>query len=177
VSLPLTLACTFLFSALAVPAVDQVDASGTEVHNVHVTRGRMAIENNVAVTRIRFFQHDLEAAIASFHHLDSLTIEHTARSDSLFLSYFNDRFSLETDDRRIPPQILSSGENKDIWWYELEFRHDQPIDDLTIQNEMLFDLFPDQKHFLKLTFFPSSETRTLYFVNGAARYSVWRDEE
>jgi len=143
-------------------------------HNVHVTRGRMAIESSVAVARINFFRHDLEAALAAFHEIENFSLDETASADSLFLSYFDDRFSLLSSGTRVAPEILRSGEAKDVWWYEIQFAGGEEIDTVTVRDELLFELYDDQKHFLKLSFFPEGETRDLYFVPGATTYDVAR---
>jgi hypothetical protein len=88
------------------------------------------------------------------------------------LSYFKDSFSLKADGLTVSPEITSSGENKDIWWYEFKFQQKGAIRIVEVENRLLFELYPDQKHFLKITFFPSAVKRSLYFVKGATRYLV-----
>ncbi len=143
-------------------------------HNVHVTRGRIAIESSVAVARINFFRHDLEAALAAFHKKDGLSLDESPYADSLFLAYFDDRFSLLSFGAPVTPEILRSGEAKDLWWYELQFVDRRDIDSVTVRDELLFELYDDQKHFLKLSFFPEGGSRDLYFVPGASVYNVTR---
>lgn len=141
-------------------------------HNVHVSRGRMAVEGGRAVVRIRFFRHDLEAALAAHHAIDSFSLSNTSRSDSLFLEYLTAHFSVLAGNRQLDASISTSGEDGEVWWFELNFSQRQPIESLAIRNEMLFELFPDQKHFLKVTFFPSGNSRSFYFVAGSAKYEI-----
>lgn len=142
------------------------------VHNIHVTRGRMIVQDNVAVTRIRFFRHDLEAAIAGFHEMPSFELEDQLRADSLFMAYFCSRFSIEADEEVLAPAIASSGEDGEAWWYEIQYQREAPIGPITIRNELLFELFRDQKHLLRVVYFPSGVSQSLYFVAGASEYEI-----
>lgn len=141
-------------------------------HNIHVTHCRMAVEGGTVAARIRFFRHDLEAAVASFYSLDGFSLENSQESDSLFLGYIHERLSLSVGGKALGPTVVSSGEDDEIWWYELLFSRTETITSLSIRNELLFELFSDQKHFTKLTFFPSQVSRSLYFVEGSATYDV-----
>lgn len=141
-------------------------------HNVHVTKGRMVVEGAVAVARIRFFRHDLEAALAAFRRSESFSVSNTPSSDSLFLDYLNSGFSLTARGDTLLPEIVSSGEDDEVWWYELRFSDDAAITSLKVRNEMLLEIFSDQKHFLKITFFPSGKSESLYFAKGAVEYEI-----
>lgn len=152
------------------PAAEGHDSP--HLHNIHVSRGRMAIEGGVVAMRIRFFRHDLEAALALFKKKESLVIDASLASDSLFLAYLSGRFAVTADSMNLTPIVSASNEDGDIWAYELRFEHVDEIQALSVRNELFFELFPDQKHVLHITFFPSGSTHSLYFVRDAAEYHV-----
>lgn len=140
------------------------------LHNVHVTRGRLIIEGSAAVARISFFRHDLDAALAAFANDPSFSVTSSSATDSLFLAYFNGRFSMVVDADTLRPAITSSGEGDDSWWYELQFLASKPISSLSLRNETLFEIYSNQKHFMRVKFHPSGKTERLYFVRGAAKH-------
>lgn len=59
-----------------------------------------------------------------------------------------------------------------MWWYELQFSQRDTITSLTVRNETLFEMFIDQKHFLKVTLFPSGKSQALYFVAGSSVHKI-----
>lgn len=141
-------------------------------HNIHLSHGRMAIEGNVVVLRVRFFKHDLEDALKQFYNNGAVRLSNTAASDSLFITYFKNKFSLVSQDDSLQPRIVTSGEDRDVWWYELQFSAPQVIKKLSITNQTLFELFDDQQNIFHLTHFPDEVRQTLYFVRGADRYTA-----
>ena len=132
----------------------------------------MVVEEAVVVLRIRFFRHDLEDALKAYLRMSALSISDDAVSDSLFLSYLDERFLLVSNGDTLDPAIVSSGEERDIWWYELQFKGETPVQDLQITNRTLFDLFGDQQNIFQLIHFPSERRETLYFVDGEDTHSV-----
>jgi hypothetical protein len=150
-----------------VAAAGIVAAGVPEMHNLHVSHGRMAVENDVVALRVRFFQHDLEDALtAHFDHPD-VNLSENAASDSLFLSYMDQTFVLVSARDTLAANIVKSGEERDVWWYELQFKGPAPVETLQITNTTLFDMFADQQNIFQLTHFPSGRKETLYFVFGS----------
>lgn len=140
------------------------------VHNFHVSYGKMAIEQHIAVLNLRFFKDDLELALQKFHRRDTLSLSATPECDSLFLAYLNARFELYHHQTRLLPQLLSSGLDKEMWWYQLQFSSTAPIERLSLKNTLLFDVFDDQKNILQIMHFPSEKLQSFYFIQGAERY-------
>jgi len=132
----------------------------------------MAVEDNVAAMRIRFFTHDLEAMLQQFHASASVSLIPSAGSDSLFLDYFNRHFLLIASSDTLQATIASSGEDRDVWWYELTFVAPSAIERLEITNRLLFGLFDDQRNIVYISHFPSNQRETLYCVAGASDYAV-----
>jgi hypothetical protein len=101
---------------------------------------------------------------------DRVVLAPTVTSDSLFLSYLGQYFTLAVGDNALSGQIVSSGEDRDVWGYELSFRSTIPIDNMSVDNRLLFNLFDDQKNVVQVKHFPTAQRVTLYCVVGSARY-------
>ena len=154
-------------------AAGSIAAAGLpELHNLHVSHGRMAVENDLVALRVRFFRHDLEDALKVHFDLPAMNISNDAVSDSLFLSYLDQRFVLVSNDDTLSAIIVKSGEERDVWWYELQFRGEAAVKSLTVTNRTLFDLFDDQQHIFQLTHFPSERRESLYFVLGSDTHGL-----
>jgi len=132
----------------------------------------MAVEDNVAVLRVRFFRHDLEETLAAFHHVSRVTMDLSAVSDSLFSDYSTSHLVLVVENDTIPHAIVTSGEDRDVWWYELQFIADRPIASFVLSNSMLVNQFEDQQNIFYVTHFPSERRQTLYFVRGESTHEV-----
>ncbi len=81
------------------------------VHELHVTYGRLAVQGNVAVGRIRFFRDDLELALAAYGRRESLLMEASPEIDSLFLGYLSEHFRVEVEGQVLQGRIISSGDD------------------------------------------------------------------
>lgn len=152
------------------PGLDAVEIDAP--HRFYVSYGRMAVEGPVAVCRIRFFRDDLERALAAFHRRPGLKIGVSAEVDSLFLAYFRSRFTVRSRGLALPSELLGSGEEADMWWYTVQFEGEQSLREVEITHRMLLEVLPDQRNILKVSFFPSETSETLYFVEGAEKQTV-----
>ncbi len=141
-------------------------------HEFYVSYGRMAVEGQTAVCRIRFFRDDLELAIGAFHRRPDFRISVSADADSLFLAYFRFGFRMMADGRVLLPAILGSGEEADMWWYTVEYAAPSSIRAVRIRNRLLFDVLPGQRNILKVVHFPDEKESTLYFVKGEEEHQV-----
>jgi hypothetical protein len=164
------LALSFLFATLfAIP-------SSPPVHEFHVTYGRLAVEEQVAVGRIRFFREDLELALAAFGGRDALQMEATPSVDSLFLAYFSEHFRLEVAGRVLEGRIIGSGDDvldrEPAWWYLIRFDADTAIGDFRVRNTLLFELYDDQKNILNVWRFPEGTQRAYHFSAGEEVFEV-----
>jgi len=140
------------------------------VHNFHVSYAKLAIEQNVAVMNVRFFTDDLTLALQRAHRLNTFQLAATTFADSLYLSYFNKHFELRNNGQLLRPAILSSGVDKDMWWYQMQFSSPSLLQNLSIKNTLLFDLFDDQKNILQVMHFPSEKMASFYFIHSAEQY-------
>lgn len=141
-------------------------------HDLHVSYGRMAVEGKVVMCQLRFFRHDLEAALQAYHHDPSILLAADARVDSLFARYLADRFRVEYGGRPLAGGIVSSGEEDDMWWYTVRYEAPAPVQALRLTHTMLFETFGDQRNIFKVKHFPSQATRSLYFAHGAESHTL-----
>lgn len=162
---PLLFALTFG----AAPAPDPLP------HDFHVTYSRLAVEDNMAVVRIRLFQDDLNEALSQREERD-VFVDTSPATDSLFQAYFNERFVLIAGKEVMAGRIVGSGEevvgNEPMWWYLLEFRASSTIEALHISQRILSEVFEDQKNIVKVQHFPSEKVYSLYCVEDAWEYTV-----
>jgi len=136
-------------------------------HDFHITYSRVAIEQNVIVARTRFFKDDLTRGLKKFSKAESFSLDISPVADSLFAVYYNDRFVIEVDGKRLPGRIVGSGEelegNEQMWWYVMQYDAAAEPISVRISNTLLFDTFDDQKNVLKIQKFPSDQSSTFYF--------------
>ena len=87
----LSILLSILLAFLALAGVGPprgADGSGTAAaHNIHVSYGRVAVEGNQVLCRIRYFTHDLEASLRQYHQDPQLVLAATPRVDSLYAAY------------------------------------------------------------------------------------------
>lgn len=151
-----------------------------EAHDFHVTYSRLAVEENMAVIRIRLFKDDLNQALSERENRE-VFIDTSPRSDSLFQAYFNDMVVLRADEETMSGRIVGSGEevigNEPMWWYLFEFGASAPIETLHVSQRILSEVFDDQKNIVQVQHFPSQNVYSLYCAEDAWEYTVdFRDE-
>ena len=158
-----------LITLLCMP---EVTSKPGAVHRFHVTYGRMAIEGNKAVCRIRFFGHDLEETLQNFGKDPSFKLDVNPESDSVYTKYFNENFVLLVNGKPIEATVISSGEEGDMWWYIMEYNTTAPLNEFRLTNTLLFDTYDDQRNIFKVITFPSEKTQSVYFTHGAENYTI-----
>ncbi|KER10732.1 MAG: hypothetical protein HY22_02670 [[Candidatus Thermochlorobacteriaceae] bacterium GBChlB] len=149
-----------------------VAAPENRAHNFHVSYGKMAVEGNSIYLSLRFFKDDLETALCKSSARDDLKLAATPQCDSIYLRYFAEKFEITCDGRRLRAELLSSGEDGDMWWYKLNFSDSKTLHAVTIKNTLLFELFDDQKNIVQVMHFPSEQQQSFYFIRGAERYTA-----
>lgn len=142
-------------------------AAPRRAHDFHITYGRMAVEGQVAVTRIRFYTDDLEATLASAAGADAFRMETSPSVDSLFLAYFARQFQLTVAGEVLEGKIIGSGDDvvdrEPVWWYLIRFDAGKPIGSFRVRNALLLDMFEDQKNILKVIHLPDEAQRSYTF--------------
>ena len=155
---------------------EEPEATEPGAHKFHVSYGRMAVEDNMAMLQIRLFKDDLELALQQKFAEPEFTLAVDPHADSLFTQYFNEVFVLKQDEVAVPGHIVSSGEDEmagePMWWYMVRFDAPTALQTFTVRDVVLFDLFDDQKNIFKVRHFPSKKELSYYFAEGAEEYRI-----
>ena len=155
---------------------EEPEAAAQGVHKFHVSYGRMAVEDNLAMLQIRLFKDDLEMALQQKFAEPDFTLTVDPHADSLFTAYFNEVFILKQDEVAVPGRIVSSGEDQmggePMWWYMVRFEAPAPLETFTVRDVVLFELFDDQKNIFKVKHFPSDKELSYYYTEGAEEYRI-----
>ncbi len=133
-------------------------------HPLHLSYGNMVLEGEYVVLKVRMFQDDLEDALSHFHNIGALRLHVDPIIDSLFTGYFNTKFSLAIGDSTVHGAVVGSGESDDMWWFTVLFENWEPITEISFRNDLLFDLFDDQRNITRVLYTPTERHRTYYSV-------------
>ncbi|NNF58235.1 MAG: hypothetical protein HKN04_08330 [Rhodothermaceae bacterium] len=151
-------------------------ASNSQAHDPHVTYTDMAVEGAVMVCRIRFFQDDLELALSLHRGSQRVRMAANPEVDAVFMDYLREHVTLQANEETLMPTILGSGEDvmdrEPAWWYTLQFTASSPVEALHVRNTMMFELFEDQQHVLKVMHFPDETERSYYLIPGEEDVNV-----
>ena len=149
-------------------------------HKFHVTYCRIAVEGTTAVARDRFFKDDLEQTLANVTQNPAYSMDVSQKQDSLFLAYFDERFSISDGNAALKGTLLSSGEELEgaetMWWVLIQYDASTPIRKVDMVNKLLVETFEDQKNIVQIQHFPSEKTWSLYFVEDDLAYSLKLDQ-
>lgn len=132
-------------------------------HPVHLSYGRLVVEGRTLTLRLRLFRDDLETALAKFNGAPVKVVSN-GQSDSLFARYFNDRALVAADGERLAGVIVASGEDAEMWWYDVRFTAPRDVRTLRVRNGVLFDVYADQRNVVKVVHFPSERQFALSFA-------------
>ncbi len=141
-------------------------------HNIHVTYTTLGIEGNMAAARIKYFKHDLEKAVALFAKVDSVSLGVNTSSDSLYLAYVDSTFVLSQDGQQLHGRMVGSGEDGEMWWYQLLYEAPKVITDLKVDNSQLTEIFRDQKNILKAENLSTGRRKSFYYNKKILSYTV-----
>ncbi|NQV73280.1 hypothetical protein HQ496_09160 [bacterium] len=149
-------------------------------HKFHVTYSRIAVEGTTAVARVRFFKDDLDKSLANITQNPTYSMDVSQKQDSLFLAYFNTRFTISDGNEALKGALIGSGEELEgaekMWWVLIQYDAAAPIQKLDIVNKLLIETFEDQKNIVQIQQFPSEKTWSLYFVEDDLEYSLQLDQ-
>jgi hypothetical protein len=153
-----------LFPALLLPMLATQLRPSPEPHPLHLSHGNMVLEGKHAILNVRLFQDDLELALSRFHAIDGLRVRPDPIVDSLFASYFNSRFTMSIADSIHEGSVVASGQSEDMWWYVVTFEAAEPITAVVFRNDLLFDIFDDQRNITRVLHTSTEKQRTFYSV-------------
>lgn len=146
-------------------------------HDVHVTTTRMAVSPRSAFVRIRMFHDDLQEALRKHAAAPALQLAAGQRTDSIFMDYLHAHFQLVANGTPLRATLVASGEEDgmrpelDIWWVDIAFVAPADMRQMTIRNDMMFELFRDQNHVIRVQL-PGGREKSLFLVNGDSDYTL-----
>jgi len=149
---------------MILPVLSPQESTLDTDHPLHLSHGNMVLEGKHAILNVRLFQDDLELALSQFHSIDGLRVRADPILDSLFVSYFNSQFTMSIADSIHEGSILASGQSEDMWWYAVTFASTDTITAVTFRNDLLFDIFNDQRNITRVLHTSSDKQRTFYSV-------------
>jgi len=151
-------------------------ASGPAAHDLHLATGDVAIESSLIAARIRFFQDDIERALAAMVGDANLSLQPGAEADALVLRYVRDKLRIRVDGQELEASFLGSGQDEmdlePVWWVIVQFQAPGPPAELHVSNTLLFEVYDDQRNIFKFVHFPDETQRTFYFAEGESEHVV-----
>jgi hypothetical protein len=154
--------------AVALAAVSPSRGYGGEAppdrHPLHLSHARIVLEGKYIILNIRMFTDDLENALGRFHHIDGIRMRPEPIVDSLFSDYFDTKFILVVQDSAVSGAIAESGQAEDMWWYNIVFEAPAAVTEISFRNDILFDLFNDQRNITRVLHVPTERQQTYYSV-------------
>jgi hypothetical protein len=158
-------------------ALAPVPGAGADApHDLHVSYGNAAVEDNLLIVRLRLFKDDLEEAIRRHAGVPDLVLQANPAVDGLFMTYFAENFSLTVTETSVPGRIIASGEDlldrEPVWWYALQFDSPSPLTRFRVRNTLLFELFDDQRNVVKFVHFPDETQKTVSFGEGEEELEI-----
>lgn len=142
------------------------------LHPLKLSHGRVDVNGAVITLRVRMFWDDLEEAIRTMTEDRRFRIGHTAEADSLVGAYLQQVMILEADGSRPRGRVMESGEEDDMFWYIVEYRAAAPIRQLSVRNEIMVDLYPEQRNVLQVRNTARDVNRTFYFSSKKEQYAL-----
>jgi len=140
-----------------------------------VSHTRMVVEGDYVLLRIRMFKDDLELALEPYRAQTGRTLSADDAAVEAFTDYLTATLQIGTPgSAHLAPTVLGYGEEPadDIWWYEVQYRAEAPIEALSISSRLFFELFDDQRNIVRLRHFPSETSHIFYFVVGDEAHSI-----
>lgn len=133
-------------------------------HPLHLSHARIVLEGAFVVLNVRMFTDDLENALSRFHGIDGVRMRPDPIIDSLFSEYFDTQFTLAIGSSRMSGALAESGQAEDMWWYNVVYEAPAAVTEISFRNDILFDLFADQRNITRVLHVPTEQQRTYYSV-------------
>jgi hypothetical protein len=143
-----------------------------EVHNLHLSYSRVAVDAHEIFYRISFFPDDFELMLSNYYDREINGLRHVGDADSLLLPVLKKHLLVEINGKAAIATIEKSGLEADMCWYMLRYKSDANIERVAIDNRLLFAVFEDQKNLLNVLDVRSGKKSSFYGVRDASRFDV-----
>lgn len=161
------LALLLLGALASVPHPDPVPS----VHPLHLTVGKLLVQEGRAELDIRIFWDDLQIVTREHSRNPALEVRGGAAEPKAVAAYINAYLVLEFDGVRVPGTLREWSLQGDANAYRLDYPLPSGVREIRIRHRILLDLYEDQKNVLHLSR-PGIRDRAFYFARRAEQQSV-----
>jgi len=128
------------------------------------------VDGASVIARLRIFRDDLAKAMKRDPTSD-------ADGQAAFGKYLAAHFTLRADGAPLAGQVMDGGSESDeagekLYWYVVQFTAKQPVRQLAISHQLLFDAFKDQQNLVTILRTPGDNRWSLYFAAGDTKEQV-----
>ena len=141
-----------------------------DLHNYHTSLTRMDYneKENLFEVTIRLFSHDLDPLLAKLSAKQSGP-DKTADPDKVLFDYIRENFILTGKDASVHPLVWVGKETKvDVVYVYMEIPYNGGQNDLSLQNILFFESFPEQTNYV-VAHFSGAKADLVYKVGDKAR--------
>ncbi|GAA5220750.1 DUF6702 family protein [Membranihabitans marinus] len=151
------------------------------IHPIHISKTSIDYKAETQTIEItsHIFIDDFELAVTQFNNqpVYATTTKEVANADSLIMNYMNTALQLTIDGQTKNLTLIGKERTRDysaIWLY-FEITEVASIENITVSNTILMDLFKDQKNIVKMSTGKSSQPQYLILDRNKKVISVKSD--
>ena len=124
------------------------------IHPIYISTSEIILNNNNAEVKIRIFRDDLEDGLRLFHGKSiSIDTNQKLKKESKEIDrYIQSKFKLSIDKSKINIKIINYQLINDLVEISFSFKSELRIDNISVTNNILFDVYRVQKNVTLINF-------------------------
>ena len=124
------------------------------IHPIYISTSEIILNNNNAEVKIRIFRDDLEDGLRLFHGKSiSIDTNQKLKKESKEIDrYIQSKFKLSIDKSKINISIINYQLINDLVEISFSFKSELRIDNISVTNNILFDVYRVQKNVILINF-------------------------
>tara|TARA_X000000368_G_C22731030_1_gene579493 strand:- start:115 stop:582 length:468 start_codon:yes stop_codon:yes gene_type:complete len=124
------------------------------IHPIYISTSEIILNNNNAEVKIRIFRDDLEDGLRLFHGKSiSIDTNQKLKKESKEIdTYIQNKFKLSIDKSKINISIINYQLINDLVEISFSFKSELRIDNISVTNNILFDVYRVQKNVTLINF-------------------------
>lgn len=124
------------------------------IHPIYISTSEIILNNNNAKVKIRIFRDDLEDGLRLFHGKSiSIDTNQKLKKESKEIDrYIQSKFKLSIDKSKINISIINYQLINDLVEISFSFKSELRIDNISVTNNILFDVYRVQKNVILINF-------------------------
>ena len=124
------------------------------IHPIYISTSEIILNNNNAEVKIRIFRDDLEDGLRLFHGKSiSIDTNQKLKKESKEIdTYIQNKFKLSIDKSKINISIINYQLINDLVEISFSFKSELRIDNISVTNNILFDVYRVQKNVILINF-------------------------